>query len=218
MSQAAAEGGAAASRGRPSPPAPAAPSAFLAAGGWAAEQLGEDAENGEPRRKAAAAAAGAEETEAGGAWPLSCRLPPEAGEEMKEVEECIEEMLIRLDEFCGMTDMIRSDTSKLLEEMIPLIKAKVSEMNNVYTKVDKLEAFVKMAGHHVAFLEEQVLQAEKANAGFPSSIQKLLGSVAFPLFKKTCTPAAQHNYNLPELYRTEDYFPIKYIGSKHQTH
>lgn len=34
---------------------------------------------------------------------------------------------------------IRSDTSILLEEMIPLIKAKVSEMNNVYTKVDKLE-------------------------------------------------------------------------------
>ncbi|XP_007432915.1 breast carcinoma-amplified sequence 4 [Python bivittatus] len=135
---------------------------------------------------------------------------------MKEVEECIEEMLIRLDEFCGMTDMIRSDTSKLLEEMIPLIKAKVSEMNNVYTKVDKLEAFVKMAGHHVSFLEEQILQAEKAHAGFPSSVQKLLGSVAFPLFKKT--PAAQHNYNLPELYRTEDYFPIKYIGSKYQSH
>lgn len=34
---------------------------------------------------------------------------------------------------------IRSDTSILLEEMIPIIKAKVSEMNNVYTKVDKLE-------------------------------------------------------------------------------
>uniref|UniRef100_A0A670XTD9 Breast carcinoma amplified sequence 4 n=1 Tax=Pseudonaja textilis TaxID=8673 RepID=A0A670XTD9_PSETE len=59
--------------------------------------------------------------------------------QMKEIEECIEEMLIRLDEFCAMTDMIRSDTSNLLEEMIPFIKAKVSEMNNVYTKVDKLE-------------------------------------------------------------------------------
>ncbi|KAL7985572.1 hypothetical protein Chor_004142 [Crotalus horridus] len=79
---------------------------------------------------------------------------------------------------------IRSDTSILLEEMIPLIKAKVSEMNNVYTKVDKLEAFVKMAGHHVSLLEEQILQAEKTHAGCPSSIQKLLGSVVFPLFKK----------------------------------
>ncbi|XP_058034072.1 breast carcinoma-amplified sequence 4 isoform X3 [Ahaetulla prasina] len=194
MSQAAAEGGAAASGGRPSPPASSSSSsAFPAIDGWAAELIADAAENGEPRRKAAA-----EEEEA---RPLPYCLPPETGKEMKEVEECIEEMLIRLDEFCGMTDMkngcsyntvgfpfillqIRSDTSILLEEMIPLIKAKVSEMNNVYTKVDKLEAFVKMAGHHVSFLEEQILQAEKTHAGCPSSIQKLLGSLVFPLFKK----------------------------------
>ncbi|XP_058034071.1 breast carcinoma-amplified sequence 4 isoform X2 [Ahaetulla prasina] len=211
MSQAAAEGGAAASGGRPSPPASSSSSsAFPAIDGWAAELIADAAENGEPRRKAAA-----EEEEA---RPLPYCLPPETGKEMKEVEECIEEMLIRLDEFCGMTDMIRSDTSILLEEMIPLIKAKVSEMNNVYTKVDKLEAFVKMAGHHVSFLEEQILQAEKTHAGCPSSIQKLLGSLVFPLFKKTYTPDAQKSYNLPELYRTEDYFPIKCIGSKYQSH
>ncbi|ETE70660.1 Breast carcinoma-amplified sequence 4, partial [Ophiophagus hannah] len=119
---------------------------------------------------------------------------------MKEIEECIEEMLIRLDEFCGMTDMIRSDTSNLLEEMIPLIKAKVSEMNNVYTKVDKLEAFVKMAGHHVSFLEEQILQAEKTHAGCPSSIQNLLGSLVFPLVKKM----ASHTLCRPDLEALEN--------------
>ncbi|XP_032073669.1 breast carcinoma-amplified sequence 4 [Thamnophis elegans] len=213
MSQAAAEGRAAASGGRPSPPAYSSSSAFPAIDGWAAELIADAAEDGEPRRKAAA-----EEREAGGARPLAYCLSPETGKEMKEVEECIEEMLIRLDEFCGMTDMIRSDTSILLEEMIPLIKAKVSEMNNVYTKVDKLEAFVKMAGHHVSFLEEQILQAEKIHAGCPPSIQKLLGPLVFPLFKKTCTPDGQQSYNLPELYRTEDYFPIKCIGSKYQSH
>uniref|UniRef100_A0A8C0HDN3 Breast carcinoma amplified sequence 4 n=1 Tax=Chelonoidis abingdonii TaxID=106734 RepID=A0A8C0HDN3_CHEAB len=58
---------------------------------------------------------------------------------VKEVEETIEEMLIRLDEFCGVTDVIRSDTSQILDETIPLIKAKVVEMNNIYAKVDKLE-------------------------------------------------------------------------------
>ncbi|XP_039201207.1 breast carcinoma-amplified sequence 4 isoform X1 [Crotalus tigris] len=212
MSQAAAEGGAAASRGFHEPPASSF-STFPTVDGRAAELIADAAEDGEPRRKAAV-----EEREAGGARPLAYCLSLEAGKEMKEVEGCIEEMLIRLDEFCGMTDMIRSDTSILLEEMIPLIKAKVSEMNNVYTKVDKLEAFVKMAGHHVSLLEEQILQAEKTHAGCPSSIQKLLGSLVFPLFKKTYTPEAQQSYNLPELYRTEDYFPIKYIGSKYQSH
>ncbi|XP_033009431.1 breast carcinoma-amplified sequence 4 [Lacerta agilis] len=146
-------------------------------------------------------------------------LAPEAGrEEVKEIEESIEEMLIRLDEFCGMTDLIRSSTSQLLDEAIPLIKAKVIEMNNIYTKVDKLEVFVKMAGHHVSFLEEQVLEAEKAHAIFPYTVQKLFGSVAIPSFKKKHATASQHTYSLPELYRTEDYFPIKYIGSKYQNH
>ncbi|KAJ6665639.1 hypothetical protein lerEdw1_002009 [Lerista edwardsae] len=79
---------------------------------------------------------------------------------------------------------IRSDTSQLLDEAVPLIKAKVLEMNNIYNKVDKLEAFVKMAGHHISFLEEQVLQAEKAHAIFPCTVQKLFGSAAVPSSKK----------------------------------
>ncbi|KAF7248852.1 Breast carcinoma-amplified sequence 4 [Varanus komodoensis] len=81
---------------------------------------------------------------------------------MKEVEECVEEMLIRLDEFCGMTDMIRRDTFQLLDKAFTQIKAKLIEMNNIYIK-----AFVKMAGQYVSSPEEQVLQAEKAYAIFP---------------------------------------------------
>uniref|UniRef100_A0A670IUQ6 Breast carcinoma amplified sequence 4 n=2 Tax=Podarcis muralis TaxID=64176 RepID=A0A670IUQ6_PODMU len=175
--------------------------------------------HGEPQLRAEEAAAEEEEREA---RQFALYLAPEAGregrEEVKEIEESIEEMLIRLDEFCGMTDLIRSNTSQLLDEAIPLIKAKVIEMNSIYTKVDKLEAFVKMAGHHVSFLEEQVLEAEKAHAIFPYTVQKLFGSVATPSFKKKHATASQHTYSLPELYRTEDYFPIKYIGSKYQNH
>ncbi|XP_061487256.1 breast carcinoma-amplified sequence 4 isoform X2 [Rhineura floridana] len=149
------------------------------ADGGALELLEEDGGNGEPQRRAPE-----EDEERSEARRFARCLAPEAGEEVKEAEECIEEMLIRLDEFCGMTDMIRSNTSQLLDEAIPLIKAKVAEMNNIYTKVDKLEAFVKMAGHHVSFLEEEVLQAEKAHAIFPYTVQKLLGSVTIPSFKK----------------------------------
>ncbi|XP_028591040.2 breast carcinoma-amplified sequence 4 isoform X6 [Podarcis muralis] len=138
--------------------------------------------HGEPQLRAEEEAAEEE------ARQFALYLAPEAGregrEEVKEIEESIEEMLIRLDEFCGMTDLIRSNTSQLLDEAIPLIKAKVIEMNSIYTKVDKLEAFVKMAGHHVSFLEEQVLEAEKAHAIFPYTVQKLFGSVATPSFKK----------------------------------
>ncbi|XP_023598733.1 breast carcinoma-amplified sequence 4 isoform X2 [Trichechus manatus latirostris] len=98
-----------------------------------------------------------------GARELALFLTPEPGAEAKEVEEAIEEMLLRLEEFCSLTDMIRNDTSQILEENIPLLKAKVTEMSGVYAKVDQLE--------------------------------------------RLSTPAPRR-YELPTLYRTEDYFPV----------
>nr|KAF6421749.1 breast carcinoma amplified sequence 4 [Rousettus aegyptiacus] len=74
-----------------------------------------------------------------GARELALFLTPEPGAEAKEVEETIEGMLLRLEEFCSLTDMIRSDTSQILEENIPLLKAKVTEMRGIYTRVDQLE-------------------------------------------------------------------------------
>ncbi|XP_039353700.1 breast carcinoma-amplified sequence 4 isoform X3 [Mauremys reevesii] len=113
---------------------------------------------------------------------------------------------------------IRSDTSQILDETIPLIKAKVVEMNYIYAKVDKLEAFVKMVGRHVSFLEEQVLQAEGNHSTVSHAVRKLLQSAAIPSFKNKHTSSAQHTYDLPKLYRTEDYFPRNYVGTKYQSH
>ncbi|XP_015096745.1 breast carcinoma-amplified sequence 4 isoform X2 [Vicugna pacos] len=98
-----------------------------------------------------------------GARELALFLTPEPGAEAKEVEETIEGLLLRLEEFCSLTDMIRSDTSQILEENIPLLKAKVTEMRGIYAKVDQLE--------------------------------------------KRWMPVAP-TYELPTLYRTEDYFPV----------
>ncbi|XP_024895664.1 breast carcinoma-amplified sequence 4 isoform X1 [Pteropus alecto] len=167
----------------------------------------------------------------------------------KEVEETIEGLLLRLEEFCSLTDMIRSDTSQILEENIPLLKAKVTEMRGIYTKVDQLEAFVKMVGRHVSFLEDHVLQAERDHGAFSQALRRWLGSAGLPRFRtqrptrvrlgvpgpapsrvcqtrgpqaslwqlvpgnasqpgmKLSTPAPL-TYELPTLYRTEDYFPV----------
>ncbi|XP_036862190.1 breast carcinoma-amplified sequence 4 isoform X10 [Manis javanica] len=99
----------------------------------------------------------------GGARELALFLTPEPGAEAKAVEETVEVMLLRLEEFCSLTDLIRSDTSQILEEHIPVLKAKVMEMRGIYAKVDQLE--------------------------------------------KPSTPAPP-TYELPTLYRTEDYFPV----------
>nr|XP_025709143.1 breast carcinoma-amplified sequence 4 isoform X1 [Callorhinus ursinus] len=127
--------------------------------------------------------AGRPEPVRSGARELALFLTPEPGAEAKEVEETIEGMLLRLEEFCSLTDMIRSDTSQILEESIPLLQAKVTEMRGIYAKVDQLEAFVKMVGHHVSFLEAHVLQAERDHGAFPQALRRWLGSAGLPSFR-----------------------------------
>ncbi|XP_006839387.1 PREDICTED: breast carcinoma-amplified sequence 4 [Chrysochloris asiatica] len=143
-----------------------------------------------------------------GARELALFLTPEPGAEAKEVEETIEEMLLRLEEFCSLTDMIRSDTSQILDENIPLLKTKVMQISSIYTKVDQLEAFVKMVGHHVSFLEAHVLQAERDHGTFPQALRRWLGSTRLPAFRNKRSPPVPPPYELPVLYRTEEYFPV----------
>ncbi|EAW75613.1 breast carcinoma amplified sequence 4 [Homo sapiens] len=135
-----------------------------------------------------------------GARELALFLTPEPGAEAKEVEETIEGMLLRLEEFCSLADLIRSDTSQILEENIPVLKAKLTEMRGIYAKVDRLEAFVKMVGHHVAFLEADVLQAERDHGAFPQALRRWLGSAGLPSFRNVeCsgTIPARCNLRLP---------------------
>ncbi|XP_061864870.1 breast carcinoma-amplified sequence 4 [Colius striatus] len=129
---------------------------------------------------------------------------------VKEMEETTEELSARPDEFRGVTDAIRSDTSGILDETIPLIKDKVTEMNHIYAKVDKLEAFVKMVAQYVSFLEEQVLEAEKSHGTFLNTVCKLFQCATISSFKNRQPLSAARPYNLPKLYRTEDFFPMSY--------
>ncbi|XP_036757870.2 breast carcinoma-amplified sequence 4 isoform X1 [Manis pentadactyla] len=144
----------------------------------------------------------------GGARELALFLTPEPGAEAKAVEETVEVMLLRLEEFCSLTDLIRSDTSQILEEHIPVLKSKVTEMRGIYAKVDQLEAFVKMVGHHVSFLEAHVLQAERDHGAFLQVLRRWLGPTGLPSFKNKPSTPAPPTYELPTLYRTEDYFPV----------
>ncbi|XP_064023718.1 breast carcinoma-amplified sequence 4 isoform X3 [Pogoniulus pusillus] len=131
-----------------------------------------------------------------------CPTPPPR-EEVKALEETIEELLRRLDEFCGITDAIRSDTSEILDETIPLIKGK---------------AFVKMVAHHISFLEAQVLEAEKSQGTFLNTVCKLFQRATASSLKNSQPPSAARSYDLPKLYRTEDFFPVNDVGTKYPTH
>ncbi|XP_078411470.1 biogenesis of lysosome-related organelles complex 1 subunit 4-like isoform X3 [Cetorhinus maximus] len=151
-----------------------------------------------------------------GAQELAAGLKADPCLEAKELDESIEEMLIRLDEFCAMLDMIRNDSSQILDENVPKIKIKALEMKKVYAKIDKMETFVKMVGQNAAILEQQVIQAEKDCGNLPRAVRKLLHSISAPSFlnkKGSCYNQQNSTYELPNLYRTEAYFPESSEGT-----
>ncbi|XP_036597012.1 biogenesis of lysosome-related organelles complex 1 subunit 4 isoform X2 [Trichosurus vulpecula] len=104
---------------------------------------------------------------------------------------------------------IRSDSSQVVNESVPHIHTKATEMSEIYRKIDKLEAFVKMIGNCVTRMEEQVTKAEAELGTFPNTLKKLLHTINVPSFlnKSYSTRQQQTVYEPPILFRTEDYFP-----------
>lgn len=134
-----------------------------------------------------------------------------AGEEVLCLDKSLEEMLTRVDEFVGMLDMIRNDTSQIVNENIPQIQRKSDEMRRIYRRIDKLEAFVKVVGSNVGAMEEQVTQAEGELGTLPGAFKKILRSMSVPGFlNKPASPRRtshhQQRQEIPSVFRTDDYF------------
>ncbi|TNN48070.1 Ribonucleoside-diphosphate reductase subunit M2 B [Liparis tanakae] len=105
-----------------------------------------------------------------------------AGEEILCLDKSLDEMLTRVDEFVGMLDMIRNDTSQIVNENLPQIQQKSDEMRQIYRRIDKLEAFVKMVGANVNAMEEQVTLAEGDLGTLPGAFKKILRTMSVPGF------------------------------------
>lgn len=140
----------------------------------------------------------------------SCLLPGAgARPEIEALDASLEDLLTRVDEFVGMLDMLRGDSSHVVGEGVPLIYAKATEMRRVYSKIDRLEAFVDMVSASVARLEEQVARAEAELGTFPSTFRKLLHTINVPSFFHKAPPGRSQltGYEPPVVFRTEDHFP-----------
>ncbi|XP_028280171.1 biogenesis of lysosome-related organelles complex 1 subunit 4 [Parambassis ranga] len=133
-----------------------------------------------------------------------------AGEEILCLEKSLEEMLTRVDEFVGMLDMIRNDTSQIVNENLPQIQQKSEEMRQIYRRIDKLEAFVKMVGANVSAMEEQVTRSEGELGTLPGAFKKILRTMSVPGFlNKPASPrrpAPHQCQEIPSVFRTDDYF------------
>ncbi|XP_073534977.1 biogenesis of lysosome-related organelles complex 1 subunit 4 [Phyllobates terribilis] len=139
-------------------------------------------------------------------------LPALHSSEIENLEKGLEDLLVRVDEFVGMLDMIRNDTSQVVNEKVPQIYTKAAEMRKLYQKIDLLEAFVKRVGSNVAQMDDQVTQAETNLGTFHNPLKKIFQNLSSsPLFspsKATSSPRSQQaRYEPPTVFSTDDYFP-----------
>ncbi|KAM3927804.1 biogenesis of lysosome-related organelles complex 1 subunit 4-like [Leptodactylus fuscus] len=139
-------------------------------------------------------------------------LPAQQSTEIENLEKSLEDLLVRVDEFVGMLDMIRNDTSQVVNEKVPQIYIKATEIRKLYQKIDFLEAFVKRVGSNVAQMEEQVTQAETNLGTFPNPLKKIFQNLSSsPLFSPSKAASSQRTqparYEPPTVFRTEDFFP-----------
>ncbi|XP_029446657.1 biogenesis of lysosome-related organelles complex 1 subunit 4 isoform X2 [Rhinatrema bivittatum] len=66
-------------------------------------------------------------------------LPGGFSPEIETLDKSLEDLLTRVDEFVGMLDMIRNDSSQVVNESVPQIHTKAAEMKTIYKKIDMLE-------------------------------------------------------------------------------
>ncbi|KAJ4918183.1 hypothetical protein JOQ06_016041 [Pogonophryne albipinna] len=142
------------------------------------------------------------------ALSYSSYIKATAGKEILCLDKSLEEMLTRVDEFVGMLDMIRNDTSQIVNENLPQIQQKSDEMRQIYRRIDKLEAFVKMVGANVNEMEDQVTLAEGELGTLPGAFKKIFRSVPGFLNKPTSPrrTAPHQRQEIPSVFRTDDYF------------
>lgn len=97
-------------------------------------------------------------------------------------ESIIEDMLVRLDEFCQTADMIRNESGMFLSDLLPRINAQSKDLPAIFEKIDQLEAFVAVVRKNVDELEEKVNTAEKELG--TSTVKGFLSSLPIKRFRQ----------------------------------
>lgn len=168
--------------------------------------------------------------------PVSCSLSPDSTECPSEVEaklqsaaedmaacvtvDCkaqaagverdIEEMLTWLEEFCGILEVVRQSSGEVFTSL-PAIQFQAAAMCTVYSRIDRLEVFVKVAAKAVAGLETAVMRAERELSGpLPRTLRGLLRSISVPTFRTGTGPrdeAIAPHFEAPPILCTDDFFP-----------
>ncbi|KAK3607385.1 hypothetical protein CHS0354_022546 [Potamilus streckersoni] len=128
----------------------------------------------------------------------------DSSREQQKFNDSIEEMLTKLEEFSGLVDMIRSDTSLCMNKTLPQIKAKCDGMKKIFTRIDRLEAFAAFLREQLKMMEECVNKAE-SEMGSLSGIKKMFSSLISPKKLQPKGKESKLEFLPPEMFVTEEY-------------
>lgn len=137
----------------------------------------------------------------------------DASKEKQSFYNSIDEMLTRLDEFGGLVDTVRSDTSLCVDTNVKNIQAKCEEMSSIFARVDQLEAFIAMVHKNVNVMEECVNKAESEMGSF-SGLKKIFTSL---VGKKTSQQKDLQQFQPPDIFITEEYLRPSSAGDLPET-
>jgi len=138
-------------------------------------------------------------------------------QEKKETEDAVEDLLTHLEEFCGLIEMIRNDNNICLDEVQKNVSEKSQVMNEIYTKIDKLEQFVQIVKQSVDDMDKELTQAEQLFGDSNNNkVKKFFSAFISNTSKQTPVKRINAKYEPKEIFRTSDY--IKSCDLSHIPH
>ncbi|XP_029712626.2 biogenesis of lysosome-related organelles complex 1 subunit 4 [Aedes albopictus] len=130
--------------------------------------------------------------------------------EILPISSSIDELLLRMEEFENLLELVKEESSVAVQQNIPKIAAMKPEFDSLCDRLDALERFVTMVSKNLDTVERQVQIAEEELDIPDKTINVLLKSLN--IFGKPKPAERQTNRNANGMYepakvfKTEDYF------------
>uniref|UniRef100_A0A182JY25 Uncharacterized protein n=1 Tax=Anopheles christyi TaxID=43041 RepID=A0A182JY25_9DIPT len=131
-------------------------------------------------------------------------------QELKPISVGIDRMMLRLEEFENLLELVKAESSVALTQNVPKLLALKPELDVLCDRIDKLEQFVGMIGRNLDAVEKQVQIAEEELDIPDKTINVLLKSLN--IFGKPKHTERLTNRNANGVYepiavfKTEQYF------------
>mmetsp|Transcript_6256 Transcript_6256/g.10380 ORF Transcript_6256/g.10380 Transcript_6256/m.10380 type:complete len:163 (-) Transcript_6256:158-646(-) len=102
-------------------------------------------------------------------------LPLESDKKLDNIEASLEDTLTRIDEFQAFISSIQSNRKETEQKLIPQLVARTSQIENIFSQIDKLETFIKLLEDSATKMEDRVRQVDGAFG--ENKLKSFLGSL-----------------------------------------